>query len=80
MTLDSGPIELYLDPELENPPEARTMTDTHSHERTPQDLPCRTNQQLRRGSAAVGWSFVYVFFSNGTPFDAPNRSETCPRS
>ncbi len=24
------------------------------------------------------WSFVYVFFSNGTPFDAPNRSEPCP--
>jgi hypothetical protein len=23
------------------------------------------------------WSFVYVFFSNGTPFDSPNRSETC---
>jgi hypothetical protein len=23
------------------------------------------------------WRFVYVFFSNGTPFDAPNRSETC---
>jgi hypothetical protein len=26
------------------------------------------------------WSFVYVFFSNGTPFDAPNRSETCRTS
>ncbi len=26
----------------------------------------------------AAWSFVYVFFSNGTPFDAPNRSETCP--
>ncbi len=23
------------------------------------------------------WSFVYVFVSNGTPFDAPNRSEPC---
>jgi hypothetical protein len=23
------------------------------------------------------WSFVYVFFSNGTPFDSPNRSEVC---
>jgi len=23
------------------------------------------------------WRFVFVFFSNGTPFDAPNRSETC---
>ena len=56
------------------------MMDTHSHERTPQDLPRWTDQQLRRGGAAAGWSFVYVFFSNGTPFDAPNRSETCPRS
>lgn len=26
------------------------------------------------------WSFVYVFFSNGTPFDSPNRSEVCPCS
>ncbi len=26
------------------------------------------------------WSFVYVFFSNGTPFDSPNRSEVCLRS
>ena len=25
----------------------------------------------------AAWSFVYVFFSNGTPFDSPNRSETC---
>ncbi|HEX7101419.1 MAG TPA: hypothetical protein VF201_02135 [Nitrolancea sp.] len=26
------------------------------------------------------WTFTYVFFSNGTPFDAPNRSDTCPHS
>jgi hypothetical protein len=24
------------------------------------------------------WSFVYIFFTNGIPFDAPNRSEPCP--
>jgi hypothetical protein len=30
------------------------------------------------GGRLTPWSFVYVFFSNGTPFDAPNRSETCP--
>jgi hypothetical protein len=30
------------------------------------------------GGRVTPWSFVYVFFSNGTPFDAPNRSETCP--
>ena len=36
---------------------------------------------LSRGWAEVAaWSFVYVFFSNGVPFDAPNRSEPCPRS
>jgi hypothetical protein len=23
------------------------------------------------------WAFVYVFFTNGIPFDAPNRSEPC---
>ena len=27
--------------------------------------------------AAAIWSFVYVFFTNGIPFDAPNRSEPC---
>jgi hypothetical protein len=26
------------------------------------------------------WAFTYIFFSNGTPFDAPNRSDTCPGS
>lgn len=26
----------------------------------------------------AAWSFVYVFFTNGIPFDAPNRSEPCP--
>jgi hypothetical protein len=23
------------------------------------------------------WAFVYIFFTNGIPFDAPNRSEPC---
>ena len=32
-----------------------------------------------RGGVAA-WSFVYGFFSNGVPFDAPNRSEPCPDS
>ena len=31
----------------------------------------------RRAGGAASWSFVYVFFSNHTPFDAPNRSEPC---
>ena len=26
----------------------------------------------------AAWSFVYVFFTNGIPFDSPNRSEPCP--
>jgi hypothetical protein len=30
------------------------------------------------GACLTPWSFVYGFFSNGTPFDAPNRSEPCP--
>jgi hypothetical protein len=49
-----------------------------------------TNEQRRdvisgsRWRALAGgghdcWTFVYGFFSNGTPFDAPNRSEPCPR-
>jgi hypothetical protein len=33
-----------------------------------------------RAETGETWSFVYVFFSNGTPFDAPNRSEPCPRA
>ncbi len=24
------------------------------------------------------WAFVYIFFTNGIPFDSPNRSEPCP--
>jgi hypothetical protein len=32
------------------------------------------------GGIGSVWSFVYVFFSNGTPFDSPNRSEVCSRS
>jgi hypothetical protein len=23
------------------------------------------------------WAFIYIFFTNGIPFDAPNRSEPC---
>jgi hypothetical protein len=30
--------------------------------------------------AGTPWTFVYVFFTNGTPFDAPNRSEPCRAS
>jgi hypothetical protein len=26
----------------------------------------------------VAWPFVYIFFTNGIPFDSPNRSEPCP--
>lgn len=29
-------------------------------------------------SRFAAWPFVYVFFTNGIPFDAPNRSEPCP--
>ena len=32
--------------------------------------------RLARGEAS--WSFVYIFFTNHIPFDAPNRSEPCP--
>ncbi len=35
-----------------------------------------------RSTVATGttWSFVYIFFTNGVPFDAPNRSEPCSHS
>lgn len=29
------------------------------------------------GETTGAWSFVYVFFTNGIPFDSPNRSEPC---
>lgn len=32
----------------------------------------------RLGGGEASWSFVYIFFTNHTPFDAPNRSEPCP--
>jgi len=28
-------------------------------------------------AAHASWSFVYIFLTNGTPFDAPNRSDPC---
>ena len=31
-----------------------------------------------RPSAHEAWAFVYIFFTNGIPFDSPNRSEPCP--
>lgn len=44
-------------------------------------------QTRRRGTprhvapdSGATWSFVYIFFTNNIPFDAPNRSEPCPRS
>jgi hypothetical protein len=43
-------------------------------------LVVRSRLRLAQMTSAVllaTWRFVYVFFSNGTPFDAPNRSETC---
>ncbi|MDI3341006.1 MAG: hypothetical protein QJR03_10805 [Sphaerobacter sp.] len=36
-----------------------------------------TVAHLAGTDARTSWSFVYGFFSNGTPFDAPNRSEPC---
>jgi hypothetical protein len=36
------------------------------------------SRRLSRSGAT--WSFVYIFFTNGIPFDAPNRSEPCPPS
>ena len=39
----------------------------------------RGARQRRLVGGAARWSFVYVFFTNHTPFDAPNRSEPCRR-
>jgi hypothetical protein len=30
-----------------------------------------------RNQTILGWSFVYIHYSHGTPFDSPNRSEPC---
>ena len=37
------------------------------------------SRRLALGCGPI-WSFVYIFFTNGIPFDAPNRSEPCPHS
>lgn len=29
-------------------------------------------------ASRMAWPFIYIFFTNGIPFDAPNRSEPCP--
>lgn len=31
-----------------------------------------------RAANSTAWSFIYIFFTNGIPFDSPNRSEPCP--
>jgi len=53
----------------------RQTTASRTGHRSPAPAAPRTG-----GPAPVSpaWSFVYVFFSNGIPFDAPNRSEPCP--
>lgn len=43
--------------------------------------PTRDTTQHRSAPAISGvgsaWAFVYIFFTNGIPFDSPNRSEPC---
>lgn len=57
------------------------MTDQDTGIRNDGYAEARHGGPRRAGGGSVApWSFVYGFFSNGTPFDAPNRSETCPRS
>jgi hypothetical protein len=40
---------------------------------------CAPSRRLGPGCGPI-WSFVYIFFTNGIPFDAPNRSEPCSLS
>ena len=40
---------------------------------------CAPSRGLAPGRGTI-WSFVYIFFTNGIPFDAPNRSEPCSLS
>jgi hypothetical protein len=40
---------------------------------------CAPLRRLAPGCGTI-WSFVYIFFTNGIPFDAPNRSEPCSLS
>ena len=50
--------------------------------RTPRSYQTQTDAAGGNGRSPrlAAWAFVYIFFTNGTPFDAPNRSETCPAS
>ena len=56
-----------------SPRGAELTTNESRHEAISMVLP-RAGLQAGTGET---WSFVYGFFSNGTPFDAPNRSEPC---
>jgi hypothetical protein len=48
----------------------------HERGRPASDLAARP--RLMDAALGVAWSFIYIFFTNGTPYDAPNRSEPCP--
>ncbi len=41
----------------------------------PLDLGARSRDLIPAPGGS--WAFVYIFFTNGIPFDAPNRSEPC---
>ena len=51
----------------------------HGVERSSSGQPHHRGAPTRLLASGFGatWSFVYVFFTNGIPFDAPNRSEPC---
>lgn len=68
--IDNAPDDLYiLELELKNRNRAgTTMRDGIVHHTSIGHLP---------GETTGAWSFVYVFFTNGIPFDSPNRSEPC---
>jgi hypothetical protein len=43
------------------------------------DSRARRGPSWRLAAGDANWRFVYIFFTNHIPFDAPNRSEPCPR-
>lgn len=80
LTLDIRPALSYIhDLELKNMRQrVRLMFASNRARIHTQTNPGRV--AARSASAAHdAWSFVYIFFTNGIPFDSPNRSEPCPR-
>jgi hypothetical protein len=78
--LDRRRVEEYiLDPQLQfsHGQSGVAMRESGSHLSRRDQTPSGGTRP-RPSLHVVAWPFVYIFFTNGIPFDSPNRSEPCP--